>query len=99
MEMPNAWCQDQYTYHNYGDILQMYVPGIYRIGMVGACTLIKKKVLEKVNFDIISNVSFSIWEDRAFCIRAAVHGFGIYLDTQYPAKHLYREEDLNEVKS
>jgi hypothetical protein len=63
--------------------------------MTGACTLIKRKVLEAgVNWNPVNNVSFSKWEDRAFCIRAAVHGFEIWLDSHYPARHLYRDSEV-----
>jgi len=47
-----------------------------------------------VNYSPLYNVSFSNWEDRAFCIRAAAYGYKIYMDTHYPATHLYREEDV-----
>lgn len=69
-------------------------PGIYEVGGLGACTLISRKALEKgVNFDPISNISF--WgEDRHFCIRAVVLGLSLYVDTYYPAYHIYREADL-----
>lgn len=64
--------------------------GIFKVGGVGGCNLISRKVIEAgVNYNPIYNLSFSNWEDRAFCIRAAVLGFQIYIDTYYPAIHLY----------
>jgi hypothetical protein len=60
---------------------------------LGACTLISVPALKAgLNFLPINNVSF--WgEDRWFCIRAEALGFPLYIDTHYPAKHLYRESD------
>ena len=78
-------------------VTKMRLPGLYEVGGLGACTLISKKALEKgVSFSIIDNVSF--WgEDRHFCIRAEVLGFKLYVDTVYPAYHIYREEYLSRV--
>ena len=79
-------------------INQLKVPGIYEVGGLGACTLISKKAINSgVNFSIIDNVSF--WgEDRHFCIRARVLGFKLFVDTVYPAFHIYREEYLKYTK-
>lgn len=65
--------------------------GTYRVGGLGACTLISRKVnLAGVNFSKLYNISF--WgEDRAYCIRAVAAGFELYVDTYYPAYHIYRE--------
>ncbi|WP_281951143.1 hypothetical protein [Nitrosophilus kaiyonis] len=73
-------------------------PGIYRVGGLGACTLISKKAINcGVSFDKIYNLSF--WgEDRHFCIRAVALGFELYADTYYPPLHLYREDDLKKVE-
>ncbi|OAS21141.1 hypothetical protein [Paenibacillus oryzisoli] len=96
-EMPNAWNYDHYSFLP-GELERWREPGIYPVGMSGACILIKREViLAGVNYSPIYNVSHSLWEDRAFCIRAACAGFQIYMDTTYPAKHLYRESDIQEV--
>lgn len=96
-EMPNAWNYDQYSFLP-GELERWKEPGLYPVGMSGACILIKREVIEAgVNYSPIYNVSHSLWEDRAFCIRAACAGFQIYMDTTYPAKHLYRESDVQEV--
>lgn len=88
---PNAWTHDFYSYDDLKRIESWRENGVYEVGYSGACILIHRKVLEAgVNYSPISNITFSVWEDRAFCIRAAVHGFKIYLDTHYPAFHLYR---------
>lgn len=69
-------------------------PGVYEVGGLGACTLIHKSAIEKgVNFDKVKNITF--WgEDRHFCIRASVLGIGLYVDTNFPAFHIYRESDF-----
>lgn len=83
----NAWMYGQYT----PPLEEWKKAGLYRVGMTGACTLVKRKVLEKCDYSFIPNVDY--WgEDRHFCIRAAVHGFEMWLDTHYPATHLYTEE-------
>lgn len=73
---------------------QLRIPGCYEVGGLGACTLIRRSVLEAgVNFDRIPNVSF--WgEDRHFCIRAQAYGFQLYVDTHLPAYHIYRLSEL-----
>ena len=74
-------------------------PGIYEVGGLGACTLISKKAIKAgVNFKEIRNISF--WgEDRHFCIRAQALGFDLFVNTHYPAYHIYREADLVGVNS
>lgn len=69
-------------------------PGLYEVGGLGACTLISRSALLKgVSFESIKNLI--IWgEDRFFCVRAAVLGIELYVDTHYPAYHIYREGDL-----
>lgn len=91
--MPNCWSFDHYQIYDF-DFNKWKQKGIYRVGMTGACTLIKRKVLEAgVNWNPINNLSITEWEDRAFCVRTAVNGFEIWIDTNYPAVHLYRESE------
>ncbi|MEW6696900.1 MAG: glycosyltransferase [Bacillota bacterium] len=72
-------------------------PGTYKVGGLGACTLISKKALAAgVSFSEIYNVGF--WgEDRHFCIRAVALGLELYADTHYPPFHIYRESELAEL--
>lgn len=77
---------------------QLRIPGLYRVDGLGACTLIARHVLEKgVNFQAIPNVKIP-GEDRAFCIRAGVLGFDLYMDTTYPAYHINKEIYLDRVE-
>lgn len=72
-------------------------PGLYEVGGLGACTLINRSALLKgVNFSPIKNLTIH-GEDRFFCIRAAVLGIELFVDTCFPAFHIYRELDLKGV--
>ncbi|MFP7255726.1 glycosyltransferase [Terribacillus goriensis] len=108
--LPQVWLKDEYEQftHHRGEALsdteraarhqefleQMRKPGTYEVGGLGACTLITREALNKgVHFGEIPNLSF--WgEDRHFCIRAAALGISLFVDTHYPAFHLYRKTDL-----
>ncbi|HEY8911416.1 MAG TPA: glycosyltransferase [Desulfosporosinus sp.] len=81
------------------EFLQMLsVPGTYKVGMLGACTLISRKALSLgVSFSQIYNLE--LWgEDRHFCIRAAALNLELYADTHYPPYHIYRESELEGLK-
>ncbi|KLU62984.1 glycosyl transferase family 2 [Peptococcaceae bacterium CEB3] len=68
-------------------------PGTYRVGGLGACTLISREALSRgVSFRRIYNLSF-LGEDRHFCVRAAALGLELYADTHFPPFHFYRESD------
>lgn len=73
----------------------MQQPGIYEVGGLGACTLISSSALSSgISYDRVRNISY--WgEDRHFCIRAAALGFPLFVDTHFPALHLYRDSDLD----
>lgn len=88
----NGWMYDQCDFD--GHLKEWVVPGLYRIGMTGACMLVKRKVLEAgVSYTQIPNIRTALrGEDRHFCIRAACAGFELWMDTHYPADHLYTNE-------
>lgn len=110
IELPQVWVADQYCLHRRrrdeslteAEALrrtsqfldQLRQPGTYRVGGLGACTLISRSALLRgVSFQEIPNVSF--WgEDRHFCIRAAALGIDLWADTHFPAYHVYRRSDL-----
>lgn len=112
-ELPQVWLQDEYILytkrrnetlteeeighrtHSFLETLRQ--PGTYEVGGLGACTLISKEALNKgVKYAEIPNLSY--WgEDRHFSIRAAALGFDLYVDTHYPAFHLYRSSDLTKL--
>ncbi|MEG6520553.1 glycosyltransferase [Desulfotomaculum sp. 1211_IL3151] len=112
--MPQVWVADQYKLFDskrgepldeeevkkrmmaFIELLQR--PGTYKVGGLGACTLISRQALLKgVSFNEIYNIS--LWgEDRHFCVRAAALGLELYADTFYPPFHIYRESELAELK-
>ena len=83
----NAWMVDQAA----GMREEWRKPGLYRVGMTGALTLVKRKVFEAgVDYTRIPNIQQALrGEDRHFCVRAAVMGFEMWIDTHAPARHLY----------
>lgn len=109
-ELPQVWLSDLYDlfYKNRDEkittnernkrtmdfIKKLKTPGVYKVGGLGACTLISKDALSKgVSYSEIYNITF--WgEDRHFCIRAAALGIELFVDTHFPAFHIYRKSDL-----
>lgn len=112
IELPQVWISGQYSFHLSGNnvsdeeknrqtaqlLEQLKVPGLYEVGGLGACTLISVKAISAgVCYKQIPNVDY--WgEDRHFCIRAEVLGLGLFVDTHYPAFHIYRETDLPRIE-
>lgn len=92
----NAWMYDQSS----GMKAEWVRPGLYQVGMTGACTLIKREVLfEGVDFTPIPNIRKALWgEDRWFCIRAAALDFEMWIDTHCPPWHLYSEKEYQNFK-
>lgn len=107
---PNVWLFDEYDLipKQLGETLtkteamirkkefiaKLEVPGLYKVGGLGACTLLSRAALLKgADFSPIKNLTIH-GEDRFFCIRAEVLGLSLYVDTHYPAYHIYRERDL-----
>lgn len=83
----NAWLVDQAS----GMPEEWRKPGLYRVGMTGALTLVKREVFEAgVSYARIQNIHSALrGEDRHFCVRAACAGFEMWVDTHCPATHLY----------
>ena len=86
----NAWMYDQSA----GMDPHWVTPGLYQVGMTGACILISRRVLEAgVDYSAIPNIRKCLWgEDRHFCINAACHGFTLWTDSHCPPEHLYTEK-------
>jgi len=111
---PNVWLFDEYDLvpKKLGEKLteeemdirykqflaHLKIPGVYEVGGLGACTLISRDALiAGVSFQPIKNLTIP-GEDRFFCIRAVVLGIDLFVDTHYPAYHIYREKDLDGVE-
>ena len=90
----NGWCNAWMTDQSSGMNPEWIKPGLYQVGMTGACILISRRVLEAgVDYTAIPCIDKALWgEDRHFCIRAACHGFGIWTDSHCPPEHLYTEK-------
>lgn len=111
--LPQVWMEDQYTLYKSGrelldeteitkktqEFLHMLSqPGTYKVGGLGACTLISEKALRRgVSFGEIYNLGFN-GEDRHFCVRAAALGLELYADTHYPPFHIYRNSELDKLQ-
>ncbi|MEJ9187316.1 glycosyltransferase family 2 protein, partial [Bacillus cereus] len=115
VELPQVWLYDHYTLyeHHREEVLEekeiqrrtleflnmLKKPGVYEVGGLGACTLFSRSALEKgVNFSKIKNVT--MWgEDRHLSIRAAALGIRLFVDSHFPAYHIYRDSELKGVKN
>lgn len=97
--LPNCWDYNEYAFNGPESVLRLAAPGVYPVGGLGACTLIRRDVLESeiVNYAPIYNRRH-FGEDRDFCLRAAVAGHGLSIDTNRPAFHVYRTEQLDEAR-
>ena len=86
----NAWMVDQSA----GMTEEWRKPGLYKVGMTGALTLVKRKVFEAgVDYTRIPNIHSALrGEDRHFCVWAACAGFEMWIDTHCPATHLYTRQ-------
>ena len=91
----NAWDFDQYS-----DIRPEWrTGGLYRCGMTGACTLIKTEVFRRgVDYTPIPNIRYLRGEDRHFSVRSACAGFEMWVDTHYPALHLYTRAEFDDYR-
>ncbi len=96
--MPNAWDVQTYVHRSADSVLRLREPGVYEVGGLAACTLVRREVLERgVSFARIPNLD--LWgEDKHFCVRAACNGFKLFVDTHYPAFHIYRSTELAEAR-
>lgn len=96
---PNCWDVDFYSFYQ-GTIERLKTPGLYYTGGTGACILVNTLVYKKgVNYTRLPNISWTQWEDRAFSIKCVAHGIPMVIDTTYPARHLYSDEDKAEYKT
>ena len=94
----NGWC-NAWMYDQSGGMSQgWHEPGLYQVGMTGACTLMKEFVFRRgVNYSRIPNILNVLrGEDRWFSIRAACAGVEMWLDTHYPATHLFTRDEYAE---
>lgn len=95
---PNAWDFHSWVYKGTETILKLSKKGTYIVGGGGACTLISNEVLKKgLTFDRLPSLDFQ-GEDRHFCTRAQALGYDVMVDTNYPAYHIFMEDQCEEAK-
>jgi len=97
--MPNVWDGHSYAFNSPESITSLREHGLFEVGGLGACTLIRREVLERgVRYEPVNGVNF--WgEDRWFSIRAASNGFPLHADTCFPPFHVYRQDQIEEART
>lgn len=96
--MPNCWDIHGYIFNTAHSITRLATPGVYEVGGTGACTLIARDVLARgVNYTPIPQWR-EAGEDRAFSMKCNVIGVPMFVDTTYPAFHVYRADQLAEAR-
>lgn len=96
--LPNCYDQENCQFDNsQGGLERFKIMGLYNVGVVGACTLIGKRIIENkyINYFPIKNITSTKWEDQAFItrVRCLIDDVTICVDTRYPARHLYRQSE------
>lgn len=96
---PNCWDVHPWDYYSAQTMFNLREKGTFPIGAGGACTLISREALLKgLSFEKIKNLPYG-GEDRHFCTRAEALGLEIFVDTHFPAYHIFKEELLDEASS
>jgi len=97
--LPNVWEKNPYRFETSQSILNLREPGLYRVGGLGACTLINADMLRSIRSVNYTNVpGYDMWgEDRHFAMRCAVAGVPLTASTYNPPFHVYRREMLDEA--
>ncbi len=100
MELPNVWEFGRFEMTNsFREKLRR--PGDYPVGGLGACTLIKREVIDAgVTYDPIYNApaNYGGLEDRSFSLRVAVAGFQLWGCSCKKIKHLERVDQPLRLK-
>lgn len=103
--LPQVWMRHPYEFSGRGvsadEFLQSLGEKSLRpVGGLGACTLIRSNVFEKVQwFPLVEGLpSHGMWqgEDRHFCVRAAQNHVGLWADAWPDIYHIYRPSDIRE---
>lgn len=96
---PNAWDYHSWNYYSPESYFKLKNPGIYEVGGGGACTLLSQEILQKgLSFDRLQSLNYP-GEDRHFCTRAQALGYSVFVDTNFPAYHLFTEDMVEEATS
>jgi hypothetical protein len=93
-QSPNCWDYHPTGYFDRRSFDRLHEPGHYQVGGLGACTLVRRDVLEAgVSFAPVVGVDY-FGEDRHFCVRAAARDIPLTVCTHLAPYHVYRERDL-----
>jgi hypothetical protein len=97
--LPQVWDIQSCGYFGVERIIRLRDPGIYDVGGLGACTLMRRDALShpELNYSRIPSL-MHVGEDRHFCVRAQVLGIPLHADTQMTPFHVYRIDQLEEAK-
>lgn len=96
--LPNCYDYENCQFNQQiGGVDRLKIMGVYKIGVVGACTLIGKRIIQNdyINYFPIKNISSTKWEDQAFITRSRclIPDITVCVDTRFPARHLYRQSE------
>lgn len=95
---PNAWDYHSWAYSSAESILKYKEQGVYEVGATGACTLLDIRAYRRgLDFSRIPNLPYP-GEDRHFSTRAQALGYKLFLDTSFPAYHIFDEIQVTECR-
>ena len=101
--MPQVWLRHPYEMSGRGLRADEFLrslgeKGLVRVGGLGACTLIRERVFDRVRwFPLVDGLpSGGMWqgEDRHFCVHAARGHVEMWADAWPDIFHIYRPSDL-----
>jgi len=103
--LPQVWMTHPYEFQGKGVEAHEFLRSLtqrelIQVGGLGACTLIRSSVFEKVSWLPVEGLpEGGMWqgEDRHFCVRAARNHVSLWADAWPDLLHLYREEDLQRI--
>lgn len=108
--MPQVWDFHGYGFHSPENVIRLKGPGVFEVGGLGACTLIRREALARlVRWQTATTLADLTWfgplvglnewgEDRHFCMRASAAGIKLYADTLYPPFHVYQDSQIEEME-
>lgn len=105
--LPQVWMRHPYEFDGRGMEAAEFLRslderGLLQVGGLGACTLIRERVFERVAwFPLVDGLpSGGMWqgEDRHFCVRAARNHVEMWADAWPEIFHIYRPSDLGKLE-
>lgn len=94
---PQTWDVHPYGHTSAKSVLQLRDAGVYKVGGLGAATLIHRDVFARgVDYSPIPALDFE-GEDRFFSVRCETNGFALHASSHFPPFHVYRKEQLDEA--